>query len=647
MRHADRTSIARTPVTIVIPVWNAVETTKDCLTALRGTLGPSDQVVVVDNGSQDATPAVLAGLPWIDVITMEQNQGFAGGCNAGARAAHHPLVVFLNNDTLPTPEWIEGLVEPFTDPGIGAAGPMSNFVSGPQLYKDDSYDPHSIADIARHAAELRDRSRGQIQEVQRLVGFCFAVRTAAFGELGGFDESYGLGGYEDDDLCHRLRFAGWRLVIVQDTFMHHIGHQTFDENKVDRLALEESNAQKLTRKLESGAPVSFLVLCGTEPLAAVATLVGIEQTMGHVPFEVVLLIADEAAMADVLAGVRGVVVMNVTDLPEEEAWQLGSHKATGLRRAMVRAGEAVDVPTLQFLLNEHPLEAVPTHVGVPVPPQVASPVTPASSTPQSTLAGADAGVTVDTVTPRAAADTRVMYLDLMQKCLLNTIYEDPSQDPWSDKRFDAAKRAGGLDWPSVAHTMIGEKRMSNLRRCVEAVIADAVPGDLIETGVWRGGACIYMRAILKAHGVTDRRVFVADSFEGLPPPDPAKYPADAGDQHHTYAPLAVSREQVQANFAKYDLLDEQVLFLKGWFKDTLQDAPIERLAVLRLDGDMYESTMDALTAVYHKVSPGGFIIVDDYALAGCKRAILDYRAQHGIKDAMMTIDSMSVYWRKS
>jgi O-methyltransferase/8-demethyl-8-(2,3-dimethoxy-alpha-L-rhamnosyl)tetracenomycin-C 4'-O-methyltransferase len=237
-------------------------------------------------------------------------------------------------------------------------------------------------------------------------------------------------------------------------------------------------------------------------------------------------------------------------------------------------------------------------------------------------------------------------LDLMEKCLLNTIYEDPAQDPWSARRFDAAKRAGGLDWPSLAHTMIGQKRLDNLRAVVETVLAEDVPGDLIETGVWRGGACILMRAVLKAYGVTDRRDFVADSFEGLPPPDPEKYPADAGDQHHTFTPLAVSLAQVRANFAKYDLLDDQVVFLKGWFKDTLPPAPIEQLAVLRLDGDMYESTMDALSALYDKVAPGGFIIVDDYALAGCNKAINDFRAARGIDDPLVGIDSMSCYWQK-
>jgi O-methyltransferase/8-demethyl-8-(2,3-dimethoxy-alpha-L-rhamnosyl)tetracenomycin-C 4'-O-methyltransferase len=245
------------------------------------------------------------------------------------------------------------------------------------------------------------------------------------------------------------------------------------------------------------------------------------------------------------------------------------------------------------------------------------------------------------------SDPRALYLDLMQRCLLNTIYEDPAQDPWSAQRFDAEKRAGGLDWPLLAHTMIGQQRMDNLRHVVETVLANGVPGDLIETGVWRGGACIFMRAILKAYGVVDRRVFVADSFEGLPPPDPDRYPADAGDNHHTFEVLAIPLEQVQANFAKYDLLDGQVVFLKGWFKDTLPGAPIEQLAVLRLDGDMYESTMDSLVALYDKLAPGGFVIVDDFVLSGCQKAIFDFRNQRGITDPMIPIDTMSAYWQKT
>ena len=107
-------------------------------------------------------------------------------------------------------------------------------------------------------------------------------------------------------------------------------------------------------------------------------------------------------------------------------------------------------------------------------------------------------------------------------------------------------------------------------------------------------------------------------------------------------------DRVRANFARYGLLDEQVHFLKGWFKDTLPIAPIERLAVARLDGDMYESTMDAIEALYPKLQPGGFLIMDDYgAVPACKQATEDYRERCGIREPIVPIDWTGVYWRKT
>ena len=169
-----------------------------------------------------------------------------------------------------------------------------------------------------------------------------------------------------------------------------------------------------------------------------------------------------------------------------------------------------------------------------------------------------------------------LYLDLMERVLLGVIYEDPPIDQWSGGVFNPALRAKGRDWPAKAHTMIGFERLRNIRELMSHVIGDQVPGDFVETGVWRGGACIYMRAVLKVFGIEDRRIWVADSFAGLPKPDFERYPAqDQGDVHHTFKELAVSLETVQENFRKYDLLDDQVRFLKGWFKDTLPDAPID------------------------------------------------------------------------
>ena len=199
----------------------------------------------------------------------------------------------------------------------------------------------------------------------------------------------------------------------------------------------------------------------------------------------------------------------------------------------------------------------------------------------------------------------------------------------------------------MAHTMIGRKRLDNLQNCIQHVLVNRIPGDFIETGVWRGGATIFMRAMLKAWGDTSRIVWVADSFEGLPEPDGLNYPKDRGDTHHTYSELAVSLQTVQENFRKYALLDDQVRFLKGWFKDTLPTAPIEKLAILRLDGDMYESTMDGLKNLYAKLSRGGFLIVDDYgAVPACKDAVHDFRRDNKISEEIIEIDWGGVYWQK-
>jgi O-methyltransferase len=117
---------------------------------------------------------------------------------------------------------------------------------------------------------------------------------------------------------------------------------------------------------------------------------------------------------------------------------------------------------------------------------------------------------------------------------------------------------------------------------------------------------------------------------------------------HTYRELAVSLDEVRANFEKYGLLDEQVRFLEGWFRETLPSAPIEELALIRLDGDMYESTYVALESLYPKLSLGGYLIVDDYgAVPTCRLAVDDFRRAHGIAEEMTPIDWTGIYWRKN
>jgi O-methyltransferase len=228
------------------------------------------------------------------------------------------------------------------------------------------------------------------------------------------------------------------------------------------------------------------------------------------------------------------------------------------------------------------------------------------------------------------------YLGLVKAAILDATLAD----------VDPGTRDGKV-WPPRALTMVGEARLENVWWCVERVLDDAVPGDLIETGVWRGGVVAWMRAVLNSRLAGDRTVWAADSFAGLPRPD-AAYPADAGDGHHTIGVLSVPRAVVERNLARLGLLGG-VRFLEGWFADTLAVAPIEKLAVLRLDGDLYGSTWEALDALYPKLSPGGFAIVDDYESHPhqCGAAVRDYRARFGISDPIVPVDWTGVYWRKS
>ncbi len=247
----------RLPVSIVILAWNAWEETQACLESLRPTLGLHDQVIVVDNGSTDATPARLRLFPWVEVVTNDENRGFAAGCNQGAALARHDVVVFLNNDTVLTGRWIEPLVAPFDDPAVGAAGPRSNFVSGPQVAEGVTYGPGDRAGLRAFARTWAVEHRGQVTRTDRLVGFCLAVRAEAFDAVGGFDEGYEVGGFEDDDLCRRLADADWDLVIAHECFVHHAGHRTFDVNDLDWFAQQEHNRARFEEKFNGAAARDF------------------------------------------------------------------------------------------------------------------------------------------------------------------------------------------------------------------------------------------------------------------------------------------------------------------------------------------------------------------------------------------------------
>lgn len=277
----------------------------------------------------------------------------------------------------------------------------------------------------------------------------------------------------------------------------------------------------------------------------------------------------------------------------------------------------------------------------------------------------EAPVKNDSIEPSSCNTIQECYLNLLKKYLIRYDFDNYARVRFPLDNLLARNhlalvyvipvqqankvRLEGRAWPyDNAETMIGLHRLNNIEYCVRDVLSRNVPGDLIEAGAWRGGATIFMRAVLKAYGDHRRKVWVADSFQGLPKPDAAAFPIDAQNYLEPNRTLAVSLDEVKRNFARYGLLDDQVRFLPGWFRDTLPHAPVDKLAVLRIDGDLYESTIECLRYLYPKVSPGGYIIDDDYgALINSKRAVDDFRAQQGITSELKHIDWTGVYWQKT
>jgi O-methyltransferase len=221
----------------------------------------------------------------------------------------------------------------------------------------------------------------------------------------------------------------------------------------------------------------------------------------------------------------------------------------------------------------------------------------------------------------------------------------PSKDVIESITEVPKSRVEGLDEPLDGFTMIGLKRLDNLHEMLDYVRINKIDGDLIETGVWRGGATIFMRYYCKLYNL-NKKVFVCDSFKGLPKPS-GKFDADRGDLHYTYESLSVSLDKVKSNFEKFNCLDNSVIFIEGFFGETLpNNEMIEKISLLRMDGDMYESTHDVFYSIYDKVVDGAPIIIDDYCLNGCKQCVTDFRNNNNINSEIKTVDRCGIYWIK-
>lgn len=254
-------------------------------------------------------------------------------------------------------------------------------------------------------------------------------------------------------------------------------------------------------------------------------------------------------------------------------------------------------------------------------------------------------------------ELRIFYL---KKCIIentdfdygklhNIGYEMPEEfeELWQSRQngyFPQRKISNS----GFSHTMIGRKRLDSLHQCLDHVRQCRISGDLIECGVWRGGASIFMAAYAAAFNMSNRRILVADSFEGLPEPSlPQDKRLDLSK--NKFPELAISLETVKESFKRFGFNEGNVLFLKGWFKDTLPTAPVNDVALLRLDGDLYESTMDCMKALYDRVTKGGVVIIDDWgALEQCRQAVTDFFESRGEElPEIKTIDWTGVYWIKN
>ena len=257
--------------------------------------------------------------------------------------------------------------------------------------------------------------------------------------------------------------------------------------------------------------------------------------------------------------------------------------------------------------------------------------------------------------PKANTELAKSYLQTLKLSLTGELLKTDSLvfgtgavDQLKKKPFDAHLRSQGLDWPAHGLTMVGRMRLENIERLLLHMIDAQVPGDFVECGVWRGGSSLFARGVLKALNVHDRKVHLVDSFEGLPKASQAK----DRDVWSEMDFLKVSLEEVQEPFRQLGLLDYGLAFHKGFFQHSLPPlrkqllANKKRVAVLRMDGDMFESTMDILYNLYDLVSIGGCVIIDDFAIQEAREAVETFLQHHGLIVEYITIDESSSYFCK-
>eukprot|EP01097_Dermamoeba_algensis_P009303 TRINITY_DN6525_c0_g1_i1.p1 TRINITY_DN6525_c0_g1~~TRINITY_DN6525_c0_g1_i1.p1 ORF type:complete len:416 (-),score=108.94 TRINITY_DN6525_c0_g1_i1:94-1341(-) len=215
-------------------------------------------------------------------------------------------------------------------------------------------------------------------------------------------------------------------------------------------------------------------------------------------------------------------------------------------------------------------------------------------------------------------------------------------------KFDQVQRMNGKDWPMIGLTMAGQVRIDSLRSAVEGVIKNNVEGDWVECGVWRGGSSIYAKALFDSldRVNNDRLVWLVDSFVGLPPPRKSGMDTLKWSKLNY---LRVPLDEVQENFRAFNLLDDKVKFCQGYFVNSLPKCGCRnrKIAILRMDGDMYESTMDQLFNLYERVVVGGYVLIDDWMLRSTSLALEHFFGYHAVKENIIPLTDGSAYFIKT
>lgn len=240
---------------------------------------------------------------------------------------------------------------------------------------------------------------------------------------------------------------------------------------------------------------------------------------------------------------------------------------------------------------------------------------------------------------------RDAYIDLIKRSITNYCYlggEAPFEQFRAVAHYNLTQSEWKIDPVSRPITLLTKQQLDLVEHSIVAVEKRGVPGDFLEAGVWRGGVIILMRAMIKALGITDRKVVAADSFAGIPMNTRAV--GDPVDQWRDR--WVASLDEVKQNVARFGLLDEKVEFLPGFFADTLKGLAGQRYAVIRLDSDSYDSVEESLVYLYPLLSKGGVIIIDDWHLVGCKAAVTNYRNRHNIAEELKVHDG-NAYWVKA